>query len=66
MKGPEPPLTKQVTGEVDRQDDADRQNAHHYQQPNDVALKGQVMHRILTTLLPDLIIPTARTRPTVR
>lgn len=50
-------LTEQVSGEVDRQDNADREDADDHQQTDDVALEGQVVHGVLATLLPDLLVP---------
>lgn len=50
-------LTQEVSGEVDGQDDADGENAHHDQQANDVPLEGQVVNGILTALFPDLLVP---------
>lgn len=50
-------LTQQVSREVDRQDDADRENADDDQQTNDVALEGQVVDGVLATLLSDLLVP---------
>lgn len=59
-------LTKQVSREVDWQDDTDREDADHNQEANDVTLEGQVVHGVLATLLPDLLVPAARPliRPT--
>lgn len=50
-------LTQQISREVDGQDDADREDANHHQQADDVALEGQVVHRVFATLLPDLLVP---------
>lgn len=51
--------TQQVAREVDGQHDADGQHAHHHQEADDVTLEGQVMHRVLAALLPDLLVPAA-------
>ncbi len=50
-------LTQQVSGEVDGQHDADREDADDDQQADDVTLEGQIVNSILATLLPDLFIP---------
>lgn len=50
-------LTQQVSREVDGQDDADGEDAHNDQQPDDVTLEGKVVNGILSTLLSDLFIP---------
>lgn len=49
-------LTLKVSWEVDWQDNAHGQHAHHHQQTDDVALEWEVVHCVLTTFLPDLII----------
>lgn len=50
-------LTQKVSGEVDGQDDANREDADDDQQADDVTLEGQIMNSVLATLLPDLFIP---------
>src|SRR4029434_11090246 len=54
-------LTQQISREVDWQHNAHREHAHHHQQADDVPLEGKVVHRVLTTLVTDLLIPTACT-----
>lgn len=55
-------LTQKVSGEVDGQDDANREDADDDQQADDVTLEGQIMNSVLTTLLPDLFIPAGGRR----
>lgn len=50
-------LTQQVSGEVNRQDNADGEDADDDQQADDVTLEGKVVNGVLSTLLPDLFIP---------
>lgn len=50
-------LTQQVSREVDRQDDADGENADNDQEADDVTLEGKIVNGILSTLLPDLFVP---------
>lgn len=49
-------VTQQVAREVDRQDDAQGQEADHHQQEDDMSLEGQVVDGILPTPLQDLVI----------
>ncbi len=49
--------TQQISRQVDRQDDANREDANNNQQANYVTLEGQIVNSILATFLPDLFIP---------